>query len=83
MAKLLFDVLLPATGKRYDFWVPDDLPMQEISSLVAAAMQVGEPMYYRATPDAALAYMRTGEIQNPAATPAQIGFTDGERFVLV
>ena len=83
MAKTLFDVMLPATGRRYDFWVPDDLTMQEASELVAEAMQVAEPAYYRSTPDAALMYAKTGEIQDPASTVAEIGFTDGDRFVLV
>lgn len=83
MAKTLFDVLLPATGRRYDFWVPDDLTMQEASELVSEAMQVAEPAYYRSTPDAALMYVQTGEIQDPTSTVAEIGFTDGDRFVLV
>ena len=83
MAKTLFDVLLPATGRRYDFWVPDELSMQEVSLLVSEAMQVAEPSYYRATPDAALMYEPTGELQEPSSTVAQIGFTDGDRFVLV
>ena len=70
MAKVMFDVLLPSTGRHYDFWVPE-------------AMQVAEPDYYEAAPDAALMYVPTGEIQEPSATAAEIGFTDGDAFVLV
>lgn len=83
MQKVLFDILLPATGKHYDFWVPSDMPMQTVTELIARAMQVAEPDFYRATPDAALMYVPTGEIQMPQATVAQIGFIDGDRFVLV
>ena len=83
MTKILFDVLLPATGRRYDFWVPGELTMQEASELVANALQVAEPLYYRSSPDAALMYEPTGMIQDPAASVAQIGFGDGDRFVLV
>ena len=83
MRKTLFDVLLPATGRRYDFWVPDDLTMQEASTLVSNAMQVAEPAFYRSTPNAALMYLPTGQIQDPHAKVAQIGFTDGDRFVLL
>lgn len=83
MAKTLFDVLLPATGRHYDFWIPDDMTMQDAAMLVAEAMQVAEPAFYRKTPDAALMYVPTGEIQNPSATVAEIGFTDADRFVLV
>lgn len=83
MGKTLFDVLLPATGKHYDFWVPSDMPMQQVAQLVSEAMQVAEPAFYRSSSDAALMYAVTGEIQNPAASPEEIGFTDGDRFVLV
>ncbi|MBM6783970.1 hypothetical protein H6A08_06305 [Enorma massiliensis] len=83
MAKVMFDVLLPSTGRHYDFWVPEDMPMQQVSQLVAEAMQVAEPDYYEAAPDAALMYVPTGEIQEPSATAAEIGFTDGDAFVLV
>jgi len=83
MTKILFDILVPATGRHYDFWVPDDLTMQEASALVSEAVQVAEPAYYRSTPDAALMYVPTGQVQNPHATVAQIGFTDGDCFVLV
>lgn len=83
MAKTLFNVLLPATGRHYDFWVPDDMTMRDAAALVAEAMQVAEPAFYRKTPDAALMYAPTGEIQNPSATVAEIGFTDADRFVLV
>lgn len=83
MSKTLFDILLPATGHHYDFWVPDDMQMQAVTELVAEAMQVAEPSFYRATPDAALMYVPTGEIQHPSVTVAEIGFTDGDRFVLV
>lgn len=83
MAKVLFDVLLPATGRRYDLWVPDDLPMQQVGLLVSEALQVAEPSFHRATPDDALMYQQTGEIPEPFATAWQIGYVDGDRFVLV
>ena len=83
MAKTLFNVLLPATGKRYDLWVPDDMPMQQASSLVAEALQVAEPAYYSATPDATLMHVATGEIPKAQSTVAELGFTDGTRFVLL
>lgn len=83
MDKTLFDILLPATGRHYDFWVPDDMQMQTATELVAEAMQVAEPDFYHASPDAALMYVQTGEIQNPSATVGEIGFVDGDSFVLV
>lgn len=83
MTKTLFDIFLPATGRRYDFWVPSDMQMQVVAELVAEAMQVAEPDFYYATPNAALMYLPTGEIQRADATVAEIGFTDGDRFVLV
>lgn len=83
MNKTLFDILLPATGKRYDFWIPSDMQMQTAATLVAQAMQVAEPDFYHASPNATLMMMETGEIQNPSITPEAIGLTDGVRFVLI
>ena len=83
MSKVLFNVLLPATGRHYDLWVPDDLPMQQVALLVSEALQVAEPAFHRKTPGDALMYRMTGEIQDPFATASQIGFVDGDEFVLV
>ena len=83
MNKTLINVKLPATGKDYDFWVPDDMCMQEVSQLVGQAMQNIEPDFFLYTGDQSLMYERTGQLQNPAATVGEIGFTDGDVFVLV
>ncbi len=81
--KTLINVKLPATGKGYDFWVPDDMCMQDVSQLVCQAMQNIEPDFFCCTGDQSLMYERTGQIQNPAATVGEIGFADGDAFVLV
>ncbi len=83
MDSTLFCVELPATAKSYDFWVPDDMTMQEASRLIGQAMQMIEPDHFLFTGTQALMYRRTGQIQDPAATVSQIGFVDGEQFVLV
>lgn len=79
----LLCVKLPITDKNYDFWVPDNMCMQEISALVCQAMQNIEPDYFLYTGEQTLMYEKTGEIQNPAATVAEIGFTDGDTFILI
>ena len=81
--KTLFDVLLPATGKHYDFWIPDDMCMQQAAQLVSQAMGVAEPDFYFPSKDAALLFSETGEIQDPRVTVAEIGFIDGDCFVLI
>lgn len=81
--KTLIAVKLPATGKVYDFWVSDDLCMQDVGSLVCEAMQNIEPSFFLNTGTQTLMYERTGQIQNPSATIGEIGFSDGDRFVLV
>lgn len=81
--KTLIAVKLPATGKMYDFWVPDNLCMQDVSSLVCEAMQNIEPNFFLNTGFQTLMYERTGQIQDPSATIGEIGFADGDRFVLV
>lgn len=79
----LLNIKLPVTGKEYDFWVPDAMPMQEVSELICQAMQNIEPEYFLYTGEQTLMYERTGQIQNPAATVEEIGFTDGDTFVLI
>lgn len=81
--KILFDITLPATQRHYDFWVPTASSMQDVTSLVSEAMQVIEPDFYRADEDAALMLKRTGEIQSPNATVYEIGFANGEQFLLL
>lgn len=82
-SKTLFSVTLPATGKSYDFWVPNDMCMVDVNRLVAEAMQTIEPDYFASSVDSALMYLRTGQLQDPAATVGEIGFTDGDKFMLV
>lgn len=82
-SKTLFSVTLPATGKSYDFWVPNDMCMIDVNRLVAEAMQTIEPDYFTSSADSALMYLRTGQLQDPAVTVGEIGFTDGDKFMLV
>ena len=81
--KVLINVELPAKGETYDFWVPANMTIQAASDLVADAMQVIEPDFYKNNGDAALMYLPTGQIQQPHATIAEIGCTNGDRFVLI
>lgn len=81
--KTLIYVKLPATGKGYDFWVPDSMAMQDVSQLVCQAMQNIEPDFFLYTGAQTLMYERTGQIQDPGATVGEIGFTDGDAFVVV
>lgn len=82
-SKTLFDVKLPATNRHYDFWVPDDMTMGDVSALICQAMQNIEPDFFANTGESALMYLRTGQIQDPSATVGQIGFINGDQFVLV
>lgn len=82
-SKTLINVKLPATGKDYDFWVPDAMTMQDVSELVCQAMETIEPDFFRYTGDQALMYERTGQLQEPTATVGEIGFVDGDAFIVV
>ncbi len=81
--KTLIAVKLPATGKTYDFWVSDDLYMQEVSQLICQAMQTIEPEFFRYTGQQTLIYGRTGQIQDASATVGEIGFVNGDVFIIV
>ncbi len=82
-SRTLFCVRLPATGRCYDFWVPARLCMREASQLICQAMESLEPEFFCFTGQQTLMYERTGQIQQPEATVAQIGFVNGDRFVII
>lgn len=46
--KVLLDVLLPATGKTYEFRVPFDLTVEQASGLMAQIIAQREPARYAA-----------------------------------
>lgn len=81
--KTLLHVTLPATGRGHDFWVPDDMRMHDAAYLICQAVQSVEPDAFLYTGEQTLMYEPTGQIQQPAATVGQIGFADGDRFVIV
>lgn len=81
--RTLLCVRLPASGRSYDFWVPDDMCMAEMARLVCQAMELLEPDLFLYTGDQTLMYAPTGQIQQPSATVGQIGFVDGDPFVIV
>lgn len=83
MEKTLVSVLLPATGREYDFWVPDDMLLKEVTVLIAEAMQVAEPSFYRRSSNAALMHNVTGAMLPPNVTVSEFGLTDGDRLSLV
>ena len=83
MSKILVNVLLPATGKKYDFWVPEDMPMGEATDYIAEAMQIAEPAFYRKGSEALLMRISTGEIQCKEGPLSDYCPYNGERFALI
>lgn len=81
--KTLLRVKLPATGKHYDFWVPDALSMEEVVQRICQAMQAIEPDFFRYTGRQTLMCALTGQIPDGRATPEELGLVDGSPFVVV
>ncbi len=81
--RTLLGIRLPATGRTYDFWVPDDMQMQEVVQLVCQAMQRIEPAFFRYDGKQALMHMPTGRILDPHASIVEMGLSDGALFVVV
>lgn len=52
--KVLLDVLLPATGRRYEFRIPFDSTVDEASQLMARILSTREPARYEADGNADL-----------------------------
>lgn len=81
--KLLVSVMLPATRKTYDFWVPSDMSIRDAGQLIASILETRERDRFSATPGNALMSGETGNLIDPRCTVGEAGLVNGSRLVLV
>lgn len=80
--KILVNVLLPATGRTYDLWVPTDMLIGEASSLIIGILESREHDRFKATANNALYSGDTGDMLDPNSTIGQAGLVCGSRLAL-
>lgn len=80
--KILVNVLLPATGKTYDLWVPGDMTIHDAAPLITAILESREQGRFIATPENTLFSGETGEMIDPCLTVGQAGLVCGSRLAI-
>lgn len=81
--KTLLAIMLPATKKTYDFWVPSDMTLHDATLLITEALESREKHFF--APDAHNTFMAqdTGELLDHNHTIESLGLINGSRLVLV
>jgi hypothetical protein len=81
--KTLFEVLLPATAKTYEFWVPQGVTVNDARNLIAGILADKEPSFFKPNAQTALYDMDTGDELNINAYISSFGYTNGAKLMLV
>lgn len=81
--KTLLNVMLPATKKTYDFWIPSDMTLHDASMLITGALESREKNFFTASEHNTLMAQDTGDLLDHNQTIESLGLIDGSRLVLV
>lgn len=81
--KVLVSVMLPATQKSYDLWVPLESSVHDACALVADILESREADRFSATSSSALMLRDTGEMVDPNCLVESAGWVNGTRLVLI
>jgi hypothetical protein len=81
--KTLFEVLLPATGKTYEFWVPLGITVHDACGLMAAILADKEPSFFKPNKQTALYDMATGDELDMSAYLATFEYVNGTGLMLL
>ncbi len=80
---VLAEVYLPAMQQALDIWLPTSLPVHELVPLIGRAAASYFPDAFAADEDAVLCDRESGRVYSPAKTPADLGFENGARLMLM
>ena len=81
--KALVEISVPATGQKYDVYIPLESKMSEVVTMVAAALNDLSGGSYKATSEAILCDADTGIIFNVNMEVAELGIKTGSRLMLI
>lgn len=81
--KVLVEILVPASGEKFDVWIPLKSKMSEVLQLTAAALSDLSDGKYKATEEAVLCDAETGGIFNVNMEIAELGIQNGSRLMLI
>lgn len=80
---ILVEILIPASGRTYDTWLPGDRPLGELLPLVKQVFGELAEGLFTPTEDTALYDMDSGRILETDDTPERLGLENGSRLYLI
>ncbi len=81
--KVLVEITVPASGEKYDVYVPLDIRTSEAVKLISTALSDLSHDKYKAKDDAALCDMKTGIIYNINTEVAELNLKNGSQLLLI
>ena len=81
--KALVEITIPASGQKYDVYVPLDSKMSDVVKMVANALSDLSDGSFKATDEAILCDAETGIIFNVNMEVAELGIKTGSRLMLI
>lgn len=81
--KALVEISVPASGEKFDVFIPLESKMSEVLKLVSDALTELSNGKYRATNEAVLCDVETGIIFNINMEVAELGIKTGSRLMLI
>ena len=81
--KVLVEISVPATGQKFDVYIPLESRMSDVLSMVASALSDITDARYKAMHYAILCDADTGIIFNVNVEVAELGIKNGSRLMLI
>ena len=81
--KVLVEVFVPASGDKFDVFIPLESRMSEVVTLVAGVLSDLSDGKYKATKDAILCDSTSGIIYNVNMAVAELGIANGSQLMLI
>ena len=83
MDKVLFDILLPATGRTYEIWIPKDLTVFEAAQLASRLLAEQESRFFMPNRETALFDRPSGDELDVNERVGRLGYANGAHLILV
>ena len=81
--KALVEISVPASGEKFDVYIPLASKISDVLALVASALSELSDGKYKATSDAVLCNADSGIIYNVNMEVAEVGIINGTRLMLI
>ena len=81
--KALVEISVPASGEKFDVFIPLESKMSEVLKLVSAALSDLSGGRYKASDEAVLCDAKTGIIYNINMEVAELGICNGSQLMLI